>query len=750
MGGCLVWLARFGFGVVCAGGGEGEGEGGYRVDGVQSTFSSLPFCLTVRPTRVPADFHLFSFLIIACRYEYNGRALKVHFDKFSAPSSTAALAVAPPPPHSPAFALAHAHAQGSLAQGHASYALSQAASFAQQILQQQQHERQQQPGARGPAEPPFQHPAYDELAHAHAHAVHQQHQHQHQHQHQQSTRPSPIDTGRTSASSGAGPPGHIALPYRSPYAFEVLSAGSGPSSPYDVYEVAMGRQGAMAGILQASRELELDMMQEVLEGRGQEEAAAGSRPGTGTSARQQSAQPPLANAENSNLQSQVQAQMQAQAQSQSYSHSQSHSHSHSQSHSQSHSHSQPHSTPHPHHPGPIAIPPPPPVSAFPVSALHTLSPPYPFSPHMHPASPLHHPAMMSVGMGGVSMTPHGLPPITPSMPSFTFLPQPSPAPEQHPAPAYEGGGIAALHHHGTPGHAMPPFAPFSPGAVLSPGMSPGALWGRPGSGAANPFINPAVGAPVHAQPHPHPHPHPGSPTGFGFFGWCPSAREGAGAVEEQGYFPPVPVSMAMAQGGAAAREEQREPPGYFPLVPPGGVGPMGTGASRPSALANEIRGSDSGSNSGSNGGGGVPVVGNGQHTGGEHGRPEERRAKSTHSEATTAGTGSGTDVSPRPSSSQGTSWHTDGDEPKRANGVRVNTLAKGIEALAVEDGDAAQENGTAKPRAYSAETGAQAPGMPPVLQRADSDPVRTAAALAGRVIGLGIDMSGSDAAPSGP
>ena len=60
-------------------------------------------------------------------------------------------------------------------------------------------------------------------------------------------------------------------------------------------------------------------------------------------------------------------------------------------------------------------------------------------------------------------------------------------------------------------------------------MSPGTFWGRPGGGA-NPFINPAVGAPVH-----------GSPGGFfdmamgmGVGGKSMSPRD-----EPAGYFPPV-------------------------------------------------------------------------------------------------------------------------------------------------------------------------------------------------------------------
>lgn len=63
-------------------------------------------------------------------------------------------------------------------------------------------------------------------------------------------------------------------------------------------------------------------------------------------------------------------------------------------------------------------------------------------------------------------------------------------------------------------------------STLSPGvaMSPGAFWGHPGG--ANPFINPAVGAPVHL-----------SPSGFYAMHPVHSQHE---AEEPSDYFPPVP------------------------------------------------------------------------------------------------------------------------------------------------------------------------------------------------------------------
>ena len=133
-----------------------------------------------------------------------------------------------------------------------------------------------------------------------------------------------------------------------------------------------------------------------------------------------------------------------------------------------------------------------------------------------------------------------------SMPPFTFLPQPSPNvsqaatadgtsshktspttsssdPQQHQPGSY----VAHLHHaHGA---MLSPYTPFSPGVA----MSPGAFWGRPGSGP-NPYINPAVGAPVHS------------------------------------YFPPVPPRAQPAEE-------------YFPPFP------STSSTSRPSGLANEIQ-----------------------------------------------------------------------------------------------------------------------------------------------------------------
>jgi hypothetical protein len=173
---------------------------------------------------------------------------------------------------------------------------------------------------------------------------------------------------------------------------------------------------------------------------------------------------------------------------------------------------------HPAHPGPISIPPP---SAF-VVPTQTLSPASPmFSPdthvspslkpgvsiqtplvhphpplhhpmYPHPRSPLQHPARPP----SLNMTPSGLPPITPSMPSFQFVPgPPTLPPSNHPVVA------------------------FSPAST----MSPGAFWGRPGG---NPLTNAAVGAPVTKGQS-------GEEVDY-FLGASTDASEG------ESYFPPLP------------------------------------------------------------------------------------------------------------------------------------------------------------------------------------------------------------------
>lgn len=188
---------------------------------------------------------------------------------------------------------------------------------------------------------------------------------------------------------------------------------------------------------------------------------------------------------------------------------------------------------HPAHPGPISIPPP---STF-VPPTHTLSPVSPIlapgthispshklcapmhSPLAHPHSPLHH-SMFSHARPPfqhpahppsltLNMTPSGLPPITPSMPSFQFVPGPPTLSQpNHPAVA------------------------FSPAST----MSPGAFWGRPGG---NPLTNAAVGAPVTKGQS-------GEEMDY-FSGASTDASEG------EGYFPPL-----LQTGSTLSKEILRE------------------------------------------------------------------------------------------------------------------------------------------------------------------------------------------------
>lgn len=150
---------------------------------------------------------------------------------------------------------------------------------------------------------------------------------------------------------------------------------------------------------------------------------------------------------------------------------------------QTQSQSQGQSQSHPAHPGPITLPPPP--QAFPA----------PMSPQSTQ-----------------------VPPITPSMPSFSFVPQ-APTPPLHAQ------------------FLSPGIGPFSPT------MSPGGFYSPVGP---HPFLNPAPGAPVHLQhvgmhslPHSPVSPHPpSSPGAVGPFFMYHHAAEG--------YFPPVGMHVVGA------------------------------------------------------------------------------------------------------------------------------------------------------------------------------------------------------------
>lgn len=245
-------------------------------------------------------------------------------------------------------------------------------------------------------------------------------------------------------------------------------------------------------------------------------------------------------------------------------------------------------------PGPIALPPPctftlphPPVlSPYPPPHPHSpmyhagYAPSHPMSPLHHPGvrSPIHHPTISPLHspyhMHYGVITPHGLPPITPSMPPFTFLQptnghantteQQSSNNGSYRGQAAEGQTEApppSSPYH-LPPHSQVPYSShlpshmFSPGIPLSPGimvpvsagypssvtmvpltpggvpmtpgvtMTPGAFWPQA------PWINPAPGAPVHADEQWHNHGHPPSSGGDYF-------PPQSGPADDTGYFPPV-------------------------------------------------------------------------------------------------------------------------------------------------------------------------------------------------------------------
>ncbi|KAF4564618.1 hypothetical protein EYR40_010785 [Pleurotus pulmonarius] len=299
---------------------------------------------------------------------------------------------------------------------------------------------------------------------------------------------------------------------------------------------------------------------------------------------------------------------------------------------------------HPHHPGPIVLPPP--VTSFPILPPHTLSPhgmmvPVGMgSPLHHPGSPTYHPgatptnANSSMGMAAttgdmsansnygyvgsgaypghglhpsvVPMTPHGLPPITPSMPPFTFLPQPSPIhhhPENSSSIHYPHASVMSMGmggmtlgnlpspsqatftpttmgpsspHHIVPTHIQQSYQHATHPAVhhhmmssFSPGIaiSPGSVY-RPG-GQGNPFINPAVGAPVHMHVHgghPQAMHSPGAMGMYGYGGGSFSPGEITLGQEPAGYFDNVyqmpvyygPIGPAPGPSGSTNDSVERE------------------------------------------------------------------------------------------------------------------------------------------------------------------------------------------------
>jgi hypothetical protein len=220
---------------------------------------------------------------------------------------------------------------------------------------------------------------------------------------------------------------------------------------------------------------------------------------------------------------------------------------------------------HPAHPGPISLPPP---SAFVVPAAHDFSPTSPMSApgvhmspllrsgivpvpssHAHPHSPLNRPIFLHARSPlqhpahtpSLNITPSGLPPITPSMPSFQFIPGPPTLPH--------------------PEHSALTFSPVS-------AMSPGAFWGRPGG---NPLTNAAVGAPVTKGQ---------SLEEFDYFS-CASTDASKG----ESYFPSVSQT-----GGTLADEILRENPGNTSSIGERLVGPSMEDADQEASTNNSSSG----------------------------------------------------------------------------------------------------------------------------------------------------------------
>ncbi|KAF7986334.1 hypothetical protein HWV62_35318 [Athelia sp. TMB] len=444
------------------------------------------------------------------------------------------------------------------------------------------------------------------------------------------TSPLPSYSQQSGFGSHLNAPSHISMPVGYPFN---MGAMSGPSSPY-----GGPSNGSMAQPHPQNHGLSVDRL-----------AASLAASSLGTNAQSNS---PETHSNAGSLSPGQQSgrqlhQNHSQKQNnQNHTQNQHYNHSHAQQQQQQQQHHHYH---HAHHPGPIALPPPPSAHGFPMPLPHTLSP-HAGSPLHHPMSPMHHPMM----------TPHGLPPITPSMPPFSFLPQPSPH-----APASPG------HHQMQHVHAYAANTPAMHAAhmlsTLSPGvtMSPGAFWGRPGGGAPNPFINPAVGAPVHGSPG-------------GFFG----------------------VNMHPVSPGATAGGEDSGG-GYFPPVEGGYFPPMAS-----SRLANEIMREKASPEEGE-----VNTPGSGS------------------SDATDMGTHFTRGSERRTSSSTGTSWHTPDEATKERAALEAVENEREASSSFLPDDESEGPNGflgaEGHPVVRTNSMGASGKADRVPMVRGGSDPVQT-------------------------
>ncbi|KAG1729120.1 hypothetical protein EDB19DRAFT_1913495 [Suillus lakei] len=186
--------------------------------------------------------------------------------------------------------------------------------------------------------------------------------------------------------------------------------------------------------------------------------------------------------------------------------------------------------------------------------------------------PLHSPYHMHYGV----ITPHGLPPITPSMPPFTFL-QPTNGRANTTEQGSNGGSYQGQATEGRseapppsspyhlPPHSQVPYSShlpshmFSPGIPLSPGIMVPISTGYPPSGddgAADAWWGAddarPPGAPVHADEQWHNHGHPPNSGGDYF-------PPQGGPDDDTGYFPPVcSIAKEIFKEGSEFHSSERE------------------------------------------------------------------------------------------------------------------------------------------------------------------------------------------------
>ena len=255
---------------------------------------------------------------------------------------------------------------------------------------------------------------------------------------------------------------------------------------------------------------------------------------------------------------------------------------------------------HPAHPGQIQIPPP--LPSFPMIPPHGFSPGTVVSPGAHPYSPhSHYPPQitpMQHHSGNPIMTPHGIgiPPITPSMPSFQFVPGMQPSPGGSYTPGFATPAIGHDYPHnrsmsmpkvgygGMEGmmmaNATPPVPPTHTHAhqammsAMSPGvaMSPGSHWSRSLAGPVGSGIGGDGNS--NAEAGPKDRVHNEGTNGAG----SRRGSEGGMIAVSSGYFAGVPIPM---ERPSSVHVEQDG--GYFV-----GITPLSSSVSSHDHLENDV------------------------------------------------------------------------------------------------------------------------------------------------------------------